>query len=142
MIAKGTEFLSGVLTYSKIRFASFFILFSSLITLCFVCAQKIKSTEIVANGDLQQSIEIQDSTVSQPIIINDINDNQQIMAEEFKEVKSDIGTMSQTLDTIRVTMMTDKKFKLKSLIYECLNAGFATPEQNEVIKFIEQILNK
>ena len=66
-------------------------------------------------------------------IINDINDNQQIMAEEFKEVKSDIGTMSETLDTIRVTMMTDKKFKLKSLIYECLNAGFATPEQNDII---------
>ena len=66
-------------------------------------------------------------------IINDINDNQQIMAEEFKEVKSDIGTMSVTLDTIRVTLMPDKKFKLKSLIYECLNAGFATPEQNDVI---------
>ena len=67
--------IKRISTYSKIRFASFFILFSSLITLCFVCAQKFKSTEIVANGDLQQSIEIQDSTVSQPIIINDINDN-------------------------------------------------------------------
>ena len=66
-------------------------------------------------------------------VISDVNDNQQIMSEEIKSMKEDISSIDTTLDTIRETMMTDKKFKLKKMIYECLNQGFATPEQNDMI---------
>ena len=66
-------------------------------------------------------------------VISDVNDNQQIMSEEIKSMKEDISAIDTTLDTIRETMMTDKKFKLKKMIYECLNQGFATPEQNDMI---------
>lgn len=66
-------------------------------------------------------------------VISDVNDNQQIMSEEIKSMKEDISSIDTTLDTIRETMMVDKKFKLKKMIYECLNQGFATPEQNDMI---------
>lgn len=66
-------------------------------------------------------------------VISDINDNQQIMSDEIKSMKTDISSIDTTLDVIRETMMTDKKFKLKKSIYECLNQGFATPEQNDMI---------
>lgn len=66
-------------------------------------------------------------------VISDVNDNQQIMSEEIKSMKEDISSIDTTLDTIRETMMIDKKFKLKKMIYECLNKGFATPEQNDMI---------
>lgn len=66
-------------------------------------------------------------------VISDVNDNQQIMSEEIKSMKTDISSIDLTLDTIRETMMTDKKFKLKKSIYECLDQGFATPEQNDII---------
>lgn len=72
--------------------------------------------------------------------INDLIDNQYSTAVELKNhlnllesQSEELKMQSAILVSVRDTMMVDKKFKLKKLMYDCLNQGYVTPAQNEVI---------
>lgn len=58
-----------------------------------------------------------------------INSMRECQVDQAKVIEN----QSKILNAIKNTMKTDKKIKLKELMYQCLDQGYATPDQNEVI---------
>jgi hypothetical protein len=58
--------------------------------------------------------------------INNIIESQNYQSNSLKTVK-------ESIDAISNTEIINKKVELKSMIYKCLNCGFATPEENDKI---------
>lgn len=65
--------------------------------------------------------------------INDLIDARYIKANEIKKIYNELTNQTNILDAMRETMKDDKKLKLEKMIYDCLNQGYATPEQNKII---------
>ena len=65
--------------------------------------------------------------------INSMIDCEYIEAIEIKKIYNELVSISIVLDSLRETMKDDKKLKLEKWMYECLNKGFATPEENKII---------
>ena len=65
--------------------------------------------------------------------INQLIKGQYVEAVEIKRVHSELTDISLVIDSLRETMKDDKKIKLEKQIYECLNKGFVTPEENKII---------
>lgn len=65
--------------------------------------------------------------------INELIDYRHMAAVEFENIHEELKTQTEILNAMRETMKDDKKLKLEKMIYECLNQGFATPEQNKII---------
>lgn len=65
--------------------------------------------------------------------VNSIIDCQYVEATEIKKIYNELVSISVVLDSLRETMKDDKKLKLEKWMYECLNKGFATPEENKII---------
>ncbi len=65
--------------------------------------------------------------------INVLKDNQCILSKELKRNAEMMCEQSDALDAITHSMMTDKKLELERDINECLNQGYAKPDQNKKI---------
>lgn len=65
-----------------------------------------------------------------------LNEQSAQLAQQSKKIEKQseiLNIQSASIEAMKNTMMTDKKFKLKTMIYKCLDQGFVTPDQNEVI---------
>ena len=74
-------------------------------------------------------------------IIHAINDIKKENASQNKVINSNTKKLDKTIETLTVLQeaeMINKKLELKSLIYACLNQGYATPEQNDKITLLYQ----
>lgn len=65
--------------------------------------------------------------------INTIIQSQNAQCEELASQSEKIKRNSSILDALRNNEMINKKIELKKMIYECLNNGYATPEENDKI---------
>ena len=72
-------------------------------------------------------------------IIHAVNEIKQENANQNKIIMSNTKKLDITVETLSIlkeSEMVNKKIELKKLIYECLNQGFATPEQNDKITML------
>lgn len=72
-------------------------------------------------------------------IIHAVNEIKQENASQNKIILSNTKKLDITVETLAIlkeSEMINKKIELKKLIYECLNQGFATPEQNDKITML------
>lgn len=73
--------------------------------------------------------EVADAENFNEIVLNFING---MKAETIKQGKQ-IDDIASSLNLLKESEMVNKKIELKRLIYDCLNKGFATPEENDKI---------
>lgn len=67
-------------------------------------------------------------------IINAINTIKEEQSNQSTAINDNNEKLTQNLIELQIlkeSAMIDKKLALKSMIYECLNQGYATPEQND-----------
>jgi hypothetical protein len=83
----------------------------------------IKNTQAKYSNRLKVNTEKIDKTVKS---VEDIDG-------KVETVNAKIEITNSTLEVLKQSAMNDKKLELKSLIYDCLNKGFATPEENDKI---------
>jgi hypothetical protein len=77
-----------------------------------------------------------DSEEFNSVLVNTINsiiENQNKQYEELAAYYNELKETNDTLDGIRTSEMINKKIELKTMIYDCLNHGFATPAENDKI---------
>lgn len=75
------------------------------------------------------------------VVIDSINELKDTQVEQSKILNDTVMTLNGIADivvTLKETEMNDKKIELKQMIYDCLNAGFATPAQNDKITMAYQ----
>jgi riboflavin synthase len=65
--------------------------------------------------------------------INALIDSGNKQTEELKQQMEKIKKNTSTLNALRDSEMINKRVELKKLIYDCLNKGYATPEENDKI---------
>lgn len=65
--------------------------------------------------------------------INDLVNSRYVEVVEIKKIYEEMKNQTTMLSAICETLKDEKKFELEKMIYECLNQGYATPEQNKVI---------
>ena len=90
---------------------------------------KLTNSDFISEDD----IESDDHNLIIKDRINQLIKGQYVEAVEIKRVHSELTNISLVIDSLRETMKDDKKIKLEKEIYECLNKGFATPEENKII---------
>ena len=86
--------------------------------------QKISAED--ATCDLDMAMKVIDT-------VNTVIDRDKFQEQEIEKIKQDITDLQDTIKQLKTSEMNDKKLELKSLIYKCLNNGFALPEENDVI---------
>lgn len=72
-------------------------------------------------------------------IIHAINDIKKENASQNKVINANNKKLDKSIEALKVLQeaeMINKKLELKSLIYACLNQGYATPEQNDKITLL------
>lgn len=72
-----------------------------------------------------------DSTILNAI--NNIVTTQNEHNRRIKETENKLDGIVEIMNQLRESDMIDKQITLKHMIYECLNNGFATPEENDKI---------
>ena len=80
-----------------------------------------------------------DSDEFNTTIIEAINEIKNENATQNNIINSNTKKLDRTIESLNVlkeSEMINKKIELKSLIYTCLNQGFATPEQNDKITLL------
>ena len=65
--------------------------------------------------------------------INEIQDIQNDHAEHISDVKQKTEEALRILDKLRESEKINKKVTLKKMMYDCLDKGFATPQENDHI---------
>jgi hypothetical protein len=65
--------------------------------------------------------------------INEVIDESEFHSEKIMEIGDKIELLERIISILKDTEKNDKKLELKSLIYKCLNNGFATPEEDTII---------
>lgn len=65
--------------------------------------------------------------------VNTVIDRDKFQEKEIENIKETIADLEKAIDKLKEIEMNDKKLELKSLIYKCLNSGFALPQENDVI---------
>lgn len=101
--------------------------------------EKHKNVETtISNEKLSRLNEelLEDEEKFDSMILNAINDVITIQNEHndrIKETEDKLDGIIKMINQIRESDMIDKQISLKHMIYECLNNGFATPEENDKI---------
>ena len=65
--------------------------------------------------------------------VNTVIDRDKFQEKEIDNIKIKIAELEEIIQKLKLIEMNDKKLELKSLIYKCLNSGFALPQENDVI---------
>ena len=65
--------------------------------------------------------------------INEVIDESENHNKKIMEISDKIELFEKIIDILKDTEKNDKKLEIKSLIYKCLNNGFATPEEDAII---------
>jgi hypothetical protein len=65
--------------------------------------------------------------------INELIDSRHILAVEFNDISTELKMQTNILHAMQETMKDELKLKLEKMIYQCLDQGYATPEQNKTI---------
>lgn len=84
---------------------------------------------------LDTNIENCDAAMAAKVIskVNDVIDRETYHDERILYIESQLNSVMNNINILKEIEMNDKKLELKSLIYKCLNNGFATPEENDEI---------
>ena len=67
------------------------------------------------------------------LTVNNIIDIQYKQWNQITTNTNQLQNIQETIDLLRKSELIDKKLEIKSMIYKCLNKGFATPEENDNI---------
>lgn len=94
----------------------------------------------------QDKNEILMSTLDEKILEDEENFNENILdtlnriihtqnkqSKQIDETDGKLNSIIKSIDYLRESNMIDKQVSLKHMIYQCLNNGFATPEENDKI---------
>lgn len=65
--------------------------------------------------------------------INEIIDSHEENNNELVQLSDKLTMMENTIDILKQAEIDDKKLEIKSLIYQCLNEGYAKPAEDAVI---------
>ncbi len=81
---------------------------------------------------------IKTENANQNALITEMKLEQERQSKEISENSKRLESTINDLNILKQSEMINKKIELKKMIYDCLNQGFATPDQNDKITMYYQ----
>lgn len=90
---------------------------------------KDSKSEVLKESDIEE----EDFELKVVNVVNNIMEEQLKQSNIISENTVKLESTIESLNILKESEMINKKIELKKLIYDCLNQGYATPEQNDRI---------
>lgn len=94
-----------------------------------ISGDKDSKSEVLKESDIEE----EDFELKVVNVVNNIMEEQLKQSNIITENTVKLENTIESLNILKESEMINKKIELKKLIYDCLNQGYATPEQNDKI---------